>query len=68
MLDFPAKTLFGKVILKAKFYEKLAVSSVVKRALVNDIAQIVWRNKFSPETLNVQPDNRGANWRCWKSS
>ena len=58
MLDFPAKTLFGKVIPKAKFYEKLAVSSVVKRAFVNDIAQIVWRNKFSPETLNVQPGNR----------
>ena len=58
MLDFPAKTLFGKAIPKAKFYEKLAVSSVVKRAFVNDIAQIVWRNKFSPETLNVQPGSR----------
>ena len=55
MLDFPAKTLFGKAIPKAKFYEKLAVSSVVKRAFVNDIAQIVWRNKLAPATLNVQP-------------
>ena len=58
MLDFPAKTLFGKAIPKAKFYEKLAVSSVVKRAFVNEIAQIVWRNKLSPETLNVQPGSR----------
>jgi len=58
MLDFPAKTLFGKAIPKAKFYEKLPVTPMVKRAFVNEIAQIVWRNKFSPETLNVQPGNR----------
>ena len=58
MLEFPASTLFGKAIPKAKFYEKLSVTPMVKRAFVNDIAQIVWRNKFSPETLNVRPGNR----------
>ena len=58
MLDFPKKTFFGKAIPKAKFYEKLAVSSVVKRAFVNDIVQIVWRNKLAPATLNVRPGSR----------
>lgn len=58
MLDFPVNTLFNKVIPKAKFYEKLPVSPGVKRAFVNDIAQIVWRNKLSPETLNVRPGSR----------
>ena len=55
---FPEKTVFDKAIPKAKFYEKLPVSPMVKRAFVNEIAQIVWRNKFSPETLNVRPGSR----------
>lgn len=58
MLEFPASTIFGKAIPKAKFYEKLPVTPMVKRAFVNEIAQIVWRNKLSPETLNVQPGSR----------
>lgn len=58
MLEFPADTRFGRAIPKAKFYEKLPVTPMVKRAFVNEIAQIVWRNKLSPETLNVQPGSR----------
>jgi hypothetical protein len=58
MLEFPADTRFGRVIPKAKFYEKLPVSPAVKRAFVNEIAQIVWRNKLAPATLNVQPGSR----------
>ena len=55
---FPEKTFFGKVIPKAKFYEKLPVTQAVKDCFVNEIAAIVWRNKLSPETLNVQPGSR----------
>ena len=55
---FPEKTYFGKVIPKAKFYEKLPVTQTVKDCFVNEIAAIVWRNKLSPETLNVQPGSR----------
>ncbi|MBQ7208195.1 MAG: DUF4391 domain-containing protein [Lentisphaeria bacterium] len=58
MLEFPASTIFGKAIPKAKFYEKLPVTPMVKRAFVNEIAQIVWRNKLSPETLNIRPGSR----------
>lgn len=58
MLDFPQKTFFNKPIPKAKFYEKLPVTQAVKNCFVNEIAAIVWRNKLSPETLNVQPGNR----------
>ena len=58
MLDFPQKTYFNRVIPKAKFYEKLPVTQVVKDCFVNEIAAIVWRNKLSPETLNVQPGSR----------
>ena len=55
---FPEKTFFGKPIPKAKFYEKLPVTQAVKNCFVNGIAGIVWRNKLSAETLNVQPGSR----------
>ena len=58
MLDFPQKTFFNKPIPKAKFYEKLPVTQAVKNCFVNEIAGIVWRNKLSAETLNVQPGSR----------
>ena len=58
MQDFPQKTFFNRVIPKAKFYEKLPVTQAVKNCFVNEIAGIVWRNKLSPETLNVQPGSR----------
>ena len=58
MLDFPQKTFFNKPIPKAKFYEKLPVTQTVKNCFVNEIAGIIWRNKLSAETLNVQPGIR----------
>ena len=58
MLDFPQKTFFNRVIPKAKFYEKLPVTQAVRGCFVNEIAAIVWRNKLSAETLNVQPGSR----------
>ena len=58
MLDFPQKTFFNKPIPKAKFYEKLPVTQAVKNCFVNEIAGIVWRNKLSAETMNVQLGSR----------
>ena len=58
MQDFSQKTFFNKPIPKAKFYEKLPVTQAVKNCFVNEIAGIVWRNKLSAETLNVQPGSR----------
>ena len=58
MQDFPQKTFFNKPIPKAKFYEKLPVTQAVKNCFVNEIAGIIWRNKLSAETLNVQPGSR----------
>lgn len=58
MLDFPTKTFFNKPVPKNKFYEKLDVKSALKKVFVNQIEKIVWRNKLSPATLNVQPGTR----------
>lgn len=58
MQKFPVSTFFNKPIPKTKFYEKLPVTPIIKRAFVNEVEQIIWRNKLSPETLNVQSGSR----------
>ena len=58
MLDFPTKTFFNKPVPKNKFYEHLDVKPALKKVFVNQIEKIVWRNKLSPATLNVQPGTR----------
>ena len=54
----PEKTFFNKPVPKNKFYEKLDVKPALKKVFVNQIERIVWRNKLSPATLNVQPGTR----------
>ena len=54
MQPFPVSTVLGRAITKAKFYDKMAVSPSVKRAFVEQVEGIVWRNKLSAKTLNVQ--------------
>ncbi|MBP5640052.1 MAG: DUF4391 domain-containing protein [Victivallales bacterium] len=58
MQPFPDSTVFGKAIPKAKFYDKMPVSSSVKRAFVEQVDGIVWKNKLSASTLNVQAGER----------
>lgn len=53
MLDFSQSTLFNKRIPKQKFYEKLSVSSSLERQFAKEIDKIYWKNKLSPETLNI---------------
>lgn len=58
MFDFPSSTLFNKRIPKQKFYEKLSVSSSLEQQFTKEIDTIYWKNKLSPETLNI---SAGAN-------
>ena len=52
MTDFPQSTFVGKTFSESKFFRKLALS---KKALpFGNIEKIVWRNKLSAKTLNVQ--------------
>ena len=53
MLSFPQTTEFNKRIPKQKFYENMDVSPVLKRAFVEQIKLIYWRNKLSEATLNI---------------
>lgn len=56
MTDFPQSTFVGKTFSESKFFRKLALS---KKALpFGNIEKIVWRNKLSAKTLNVQDGAR----------
>ena len=53
MLDLPESTIFNKRIPKQKFYDNLSVTSQLKKIFVEQISQIIWRNKISPTTINI---------------
>jgi hypothetical protein len=51
--NFPEKGLVNRNIPKTKFYEHANISRSVKEAFVNQIQQITWAYKLSPETTNL---------------
>lgn len=53
LLNFPKSTEFNKRIPKQKFYENIAVTPAMKRAFVEQIRIIYWRNKIAATTLNL---------------
>jgi len=53
MLDFPKSTVFNKRIPKQKFYVELSASSSLEQQFVKEINTIYWKNKLSPDTLNI---------------
>lgn len=53
MLDLPVSTEFNKRIQKQKFYENIAVTPAMKKAFVEQIKIIYWRNKIAATTLNL---------------
>ena len=53
LLNFPKSTEFNKRIPKQKFYENIAVTPAMKKAFVEQIRIIYWRNKIAATTLNL---------------
>lgn len=53
MLGLTKTTEFNKRIPKQKFYEKINITMELKRAFVEQIKIIYWRNKISPMTTNL---------------
>ena len=54
-MQLPKSTEFRKRIPKQTFYENLNISPAVKRAFVEQIRIIYWRNKIAPTMVNVAP-------------
>lgn len=53
VLGLPMTTEFNKRIPKQKFYENIAVTPAMKKAFVEQIKIIYWRNKIATTTLNL---------------
>lgn len=53
MFDFPSSTLVNRVIPKTKILEKARPSARLKALLTNEIQQIRWHAKLSPETVKL---------------
>lgn len=53
VLGLPVSTEFNKRIPKQKFYENIAVIPAMKKAFVEQIKIIYWRNKIAATTLNL---------------
>ncbi|EPM1881257.1 DUF4391 domain-containing protein [Morganella morganii] len=50
---FPDKAKFGRVVPKNKIYEHSAASAGLKSLFVEQVDQILWAYKLSPNTLNI---------------
>ena len=53
MLNLPKSTEVGKRIPKQKFYEHLDITPAMRRAFVEQIKVIYWRNKIAATTMNL---------------
>ncbi len=54
-MQLPKSTEFHKRIPKTMFYENLTIPPAIKRAFVEQIKMIYWRNKIAPSTTNLAP-------------
>ena len=53
LVNFPAKAAFGRVLPKAKIYERGRTTARVRDLFVKQVDQIVWQFKLAPETVNL---------------
>lgn len=53
MQNLPESTQFNRRIPKQKFYDNLSVTPALKRAFVDQIRLIYWKNKIAASTLNL---------------
>lgn len=53
LLHFPTETIVDSIVPKIKFYRFMEVNPRMKAHFVNDVENIRWLYKLSPDTLNV---------------
>ena len=53
MVNFPASTIVDRRVPKQSFYDNLSINPGVKRAFVDQISLIIWRNKLAESTLTI---------------
>jgi hypothetical protein len=53
MFDYPKQAEFNRTVPKAKIYAFASPSRGVRNRFVSQVAEIVWKYKLSPETINL---------------
>ena len=53
LFAYPAATEFGKPVPKTKILGHAHASATVKQAFTDEVAQIIWRNKLFPKSVNL---------------
>lgn len=53
LFAYPPQAEFGRVLPKSKIYEHARPSRSVRERFVEEVDQIVWKYKLSPETVNL---------------
>jgi len=60
MFAYPKQAEFNRVVPKAKIYAHARPSARIKELFVTQVAEILWKYKLSPETINL-PARNGIN-------
>lgn len=55
LFEYPKNTELNRVLPKNKIYEQGSVNSATKSLFIEQIDQIIWQNKLSAQTLNIEP-------------
>jgi len=58
MIQFPSSTRKDLRLPKERFYTHATMTPILKRAMVDDIEQIVWSHTLTAETLNVNRSDK----------
>ena len=53
LYEYPPSCAFGRILPKDKIYEHGSVPPRVRRLFVSQVAQIRWKYKLAPETVNI---------------
>lgn len=52
-MDLPRSTVVNRFVPKEKFYAKTTITTKLKQHFTDEIEKITWKNKISPDTLNI---------------
>ncbi len=58
MIIFPSSTRKDFKLPKESFYAHATMTPILKRAMVDDVEQIVWSHSLTAETLNVNKSEK----------
>ena len=53
MFVYPQQAEFNRVVPKSKIYEHAKASKRLKQLFVDQVEEIIWKYKISPETINL---------------